>query len=489
MMSKKGMASFGSIVAMIGSILIACGVAWLIASNWHEMPSFLKILILVLSTVGAYTAGIILRTRDYEKIGSSLIVLGALLYTLSIFLIAQIFSTSVSVQGTSNLLFLAWIGVIITSYIFDSPTSLLVGLIELLVWGGLQYTALLKDFDLSIGMFALLYFVAGVFFYGLSLLHKSRDHHFAPLYRFWTALYFLIFTYILSFQSLLPMLWPSGFTFSTSAIIFFICLTIIAAVVVVGGIFAALNKNKLKPKEIIGFLAVGILLIILISSASILSGSAGTCYQKSCYDLKTKQQCDAVQLPNSMCIWESNQCGQIDCYRYSNQSACNSAPVVLKCNWINNSNYGFCQANYSYDTTLHESDRNSAQQCIQYNNNRESCLSSSVCKWNPNYFNYYSENQEKPLSLWFVWILSNIIFLALILLIVGYGTWQHSTALVNLSIIFFALDIITRYIGFIIDLGWYTSLSVLFITGGIILIFGGWMIEKWRRKLIAKTRE
>ena len=45
MFNKKG-ASFGTIVAVFGSILIALGIAWLIAQNWHQMPAPLKIIIL-----------------------------------------------------------------------------------------------------------------------------------------------------------------------------------------------------------------------------------------------------------------------------------------------------------------------------------------------------------------------------------------------------------------------------------------------------------
>ena len=52
-MNKKG-ASFGTIIAVIGSILIALGIAWLIAQNWHQMPSPLKIIILLLVTASAY---------------------------------------------------------------------------------------------------------------------------------------------------------------------------------------------------------------------------------------------------------------------------------------------------------------------------------------------------------------------------------------------------------------------------------------------------
>ena len=41
---------------------------------------------------------------------------------------------------------------------------------------------------------------------------------------------------------------------------------------------------------------------------------------------------------------------------------------------------------------------------------------------------------------------------------------------------------------FVFDFWGYTSLSVLFIIGGIILILGGWLIEKWRRKLLEEIQ-
>ena len=90
--------------------------------------------------------------------------------------------------------------------------------------------------------------------------------------------------------------------------------------------------------------------------------------------------------------------------------------------------------------------------------------------------------------LWALWIFANIIFILLILGIIGYGTWQKLPKIINLGIGFFALGVITRYIGFVIDLWGYTSLSIIFIAGGIILIAGGWFIEKWRRKLVEKAR-
>ena len=38
------------------------------------------------------------------------------------------------------------------------------------------------------------------------------------------------------------------------------------------------------------------------------------------------------------------------------------------------------------------------------------------------------------------------------------------------------------------DFWGYTSLALIFITGGIVLLGGGFLIEKWRRNLMAKSQ-
>jgi len=83
----------------------------------------------------------------------------------------------------------------------------------------------------------------------------------------------------------------------------------------------------------------------------------------------------------------------------------------------------------------------------------------------------------------------NILFIGVILTVIGYGIKAKSSDIVNLGIMFFALDIITRYIGFMLDFGGQIGFAVMAIFGGIILIFGGWGIEKWRKSLIEDVEE
>ncbi len=368
--------SFGSIVATIGSILVALGVAWLIALNWDVIPAALKVLILVLATAGAYTAGVLFRTNDYEKIGGSLLVLGALLYTLSIFLIAQIFNLSTSIQSNAFLLLLAWIGVLIASYTFSSSPSLVVALAEFLLWISFQYFAFVNIFqgEFSVGILAIIYLIVGVGLYGLTQIHKSNNHEFSNVYRFWTAFYVLLLTYILSFQILLPMLWPGGFTLPATVLVFLIVISLIAVILAIVGISMSVNAGKLTGKEVVGFISLLILYILLISLASLVSGDA-----------------------------------------------------VFR--------------------------------------------------------------GDLGLGLWTMWIFDNILFILVILSVMGYGTRYKSAKIVNLGIFFFSLDIVTRYIGFVLDFGGQVGFAVMSIIGGIVLIVGGWLIEKWRRRLIEKTRE
>ena len=181
-------------------------------------------------------------------------------------------------------------------------------------------------------------------------------------------------TYVLSFQILLPLLWPQGFGLSSNVLIFLIFIAVIAIVSSLIGISLSLNKKKLSGMEVIGFVALLLMYILLIGLGSLVSGSAG---------------------------------------------------------------FG----------------------------------------------------REISTSLWTMWLFDNLLFILVILSVIGYGTKYKSPKIVNLAIAFFTLDIITRYIGFVLDFGGQVGFAVMSILGGIILIFGGWGIERWRRRLISKTKE
>ena len=94
------------------------------------------------------------------------------------------------------------------------------------------------------------------------------------------------------------------------------------------------------------------------------------------------------------------------------------------------------------------------------------------------------ESGSLPIGVWLLWITINIFFIVVIVLTLGYGQFVDSNKIINLGLIFFVLDIITRYIGFWFDFQGYLAFSILAILGGIILILMSWLIPKWRKKLI-----
>lgn len=381
MKEKRAEVSFGAIVATIGSVLIALGVIWMIALNWRDIPSALKIFILVLSTAGAFFAGITLRVKGYPKIAESLLILGSLLYTWSIFLIAQIFSTEATMQGVAFLWLLAWIGVLIVAYLFKSSPSLLIALVEFLIWIGVQISALILDNSFirnpPFGFSLLAYLSCAVLFYGLMHLHKAYEHPFSKMYRFFTMLYLLILTYILSFQLILPNLWPENSVITSSILLFTMSFGIISLVFAGFGLSLSYSKNRVKGKEILFSIIIVLVYLLLILLATTVSGAR--------------------------------------------------------------------TGGFGYGT-LHP-------------------------------------------GLFFLWLFDNILFIGVIIAVIGYGVKNKSESIVNMGIAFFVLDIITRYIGFIMDFGGKMGFALTSIIGGIILIFGGWGIEKWRKDLLLKTRE
>ena len=506
MLNKKG-ASFGTIVAVFGSILIGVGIAWLIAQNWHEITSPLKIIILLGLTSGSYFVGTVLRVKDYPKIAKSLFVLGALLYTLSIFLIAQIFSTSTSIQGFAFLLLLSWAGVLASAYIFDSSASLVVSLAEIVIWLFVQFMAFSVNTSRyagpSIGILALWLLSFGILLYGIGLLHRSRQHKFGSVYQWWTAFYFLAFAYVLSFQAFLPSLWSDKFTFS-STFLFFLVLLALALGFFISGAITALGKSAVQKKEIIGAVALAVILILGVASTSLAKDTVGSCSLRQCYDFREKNLCEAEKEIN--CKWENTYCREDyeECSLFKEKGTCEQN----KCKWLNLTPPSCSYKDHYVDesaTCFNYRDENSCatvkgcmwlynycqaeRPCVKNFNNKNACLADTKCKWQAgDYFSWFGTKSKIPLALWLTWIFTNIVFLGIILSIIFYGTWQKLPKIVNLGILFFSLNIITRYIGFVMDFWGYTVLSVFFIIGGIILIAGGFYVEKWRRNLVVQAR-
>lgn len=265
---------FIAIVATIGAVLIFIGVAWLIAKNWHQIPNVMKVIILVLATLAAFISGVLSRQHNHEGVGRSLIALGALLYILSVFLIAQIYATPSGLQGYAWLLLLCWPIIMLTAYFLDSKENLVISTITFFPWATIQYMASAPHAEEGmIFGFVLVYLSAGALLYGLSTLHNSIKHRFTNVYRIWTVFYFLLIFYILSFQTFLPVL--SNYSFTASAFPIFLVLFIILCFFgfIIGALFAT-SKRSVSIKEITGFLGVLAVLFILILLTKVGEGAS-----------------------------------------------------------------------------------------------------------------------------------------------------------------------------------------------------------------------
>jgi hypothetical protein len=245
------------------------------------------------------------------------------------------------------------------------------------------------------------------------------------------------------------------------------------------GIINTTRKNKIDTRELLSAFGIFIALLFFVFLTAILTGTQGSCYEKSCYQLDTAQCTEE----SDRCMIQNNACTDKNCWSFREESSCLQGMSGLSCAWTNyTQSDGSISGGYCSGQLLLQGEAKDS--CAKYENDRTSCNAREECNWSPRYWGGESLSGKA----WFVWIVGNLVLLGMILLTLGHGTRFNLPSLVNLGIVFFALDIITRYIGFIIDLKGYLSLSLIFISGGIVLLVGGWALEHWRRSLLAQTK-
>jgi len=248
-MAIKGTIRVSNLIATVGVVLIAVGVIWFLAYNWHAIPSAIKILNLVVATSVAFFAGWILEP-NYRKIGHTMYMLTAILWTVSLYLIAQIFNVPVSFQANANILGLALLGTLLLAYIINStPVLVIAGLIfEGWVW--LQTTAEVIPQSTGRTSLHLLIInqlgVTGILF-GLALLHRGlKIPDFARVYIWWAAFSFLYLAFQLTHQASqyrVPAIWALG----ASTILPRLG---IAVLFIVGGVFLSLRRGAVSKSYV-----------------------------------------------------------------------------------------------------------------------------------------------------------------------------------------------------------------------------------------------
>lgn len=80
---------------------------------------------------------------------------------------------------------------------------------------------------------------------------------------------------------------------------------------------------------------------------------------------------------------------------------------------------------------------------------------------------------------------ANILLFAAVMAFIAAGYSTGETPLINIGLVFFVADVIARYFDFFWDM---LDKSVFFIVGGLLLLIGGTLLERQRRKVISGIR-
>ena len=171
---EKSSNKFITTISVLGSIFLGLGVIWVVAANWDGMPDILKIVVLLGSTFGLLYLGyeIGFHKKSLPRTGHSLVLLAAIMFGASIFLIAQIYN----VEANASFLTLIWLmGIIPLVYIFQSPLLAVLSCIVFCIWFN---TLIISNID-DINIPSLLFFYEtfGILLFALGGLHYFMEKY------------------------------------------------------------------------------------------------------------------------------------------------------------------------------------------------------------------------------------------------------------------------------------------------------------------------
>lgn len=104
--NRPGGISFGSVLAILASVLIAAALLLLVAANWEDFPRLFRVGLIVSVILAGYLGGAILKRRGSEAFGEALWLLGSVAFGGGIALIGQMYHLS----GDERQAILVWCG-------------------------------------------------------------------------------------------------------------------------------------------------------------------------------------------------------------------------------------------------------------------------------------------------------------------------------------------------------------------------------------------
>lgn len=119
----------------IGAVVLGLGVILLLAYNWDAIPSLLRLVLVLLATGAAHTAGLVLRERNDWRatLGEVMSLLGTMFFGAGIWLVAQIYHIEEHYPNG----YLYWgIGALLMAWALRSTPQGLLAVVTLCFWGG-----------------------------------------------------------------------------------------------------------------------------------------------------------------------------------------------------------------------------------------------------------------------------------------------------------------------------------------------------------------
>lgn len=265
-----------AIIAFIGAILIAAGVAWTFISNWHQFNTAAKIVILFSATALCFWSADATEKRGYDKTGESLYFLASLLWALSVFIIAQQYHYGVSLQENANLLLVSIVGTALVAYLIRVRATLCLSLAAFYVWAWLQAsifdTGWAVDRVVATGFFPSMATLGmALFYYGLALCHRSFElREFAKIYT-WFAIALVVYLGFMFTNQFVQagLAIPLRSLFSWRGL-FFMVVPLIAAGI---GMRLALNRGELNRLDTFSGLAIWLVYILSVIVVPVVLGT------------------------------------------------------------------------------------------------------------------------------------------------------------------------------------------------------------------------
>ena len=192
-----------SVIAIMGAALIGLGIIAFVAANWSEISTLAKLALMVVGTPVLYLAGWLLSYRfGFVRIGTAVILLGAMAFGASIHLVAQTYHVPVN---HPNLMPAWFLGVIPLAYIARSQALVGLSLVLLLVATAFRGQEWVPDIlDDAMVWLTPAYLLLGALLFALGRL-QSRFAYTRPFARIFDILGLLVVAapiYILGYHTI-----------------------------------------------------------------------------------------------------------------------------------------------------------------------------------------------------------------------------------------------------------------------------------------------